>query len=180
MKKKITLQLSSGIIDRLKATAEERGVNRAIVVEKALARYLIEAADPLNVPPDHLARMEEQLQSIQRELKAVNETVGLHARYHLAWTSLQQRPSEEPSRGSSYASADRAAEPTTEMNRRHVSTESNLVDDGSADLPFGAPRRRAANQSRGSVMTDVCWGLPAGQEGGSEDPFHFSPMQPLR
>jgi hypothetical protein len=110
MKKKITLQLPSDLLDRLKAEADERGVNRAIVVEKALARFLLEPADASaadNLPQ----RLEDQLQSIQNELKSVAETVALHARYQLAWTSQIRDPASEGRSGAQFEAA-RGAECT--------------------------------------------------------------------
>lgn len=171
MKKKISLQLSDAIVEKLKTAAAERGVNRAIIVEKALERFLGET-DGAAMPVDHIERIDEQLKSIQSELKAINETVTLHARYNLATTSLM-RGADQCSTGHL---AEIAGHGPTEHNprkridpidsRREVSRDA--ADDAETDWPLGAPDRRPWANS----VPEVAWGLPgAAEEGGSEDYF---------
>lgn len=181
MKKKITLQLPTELLDRLKTVAEERGVNRAIVVEKALAQFLAETGDVMAAAADPLGRFEDQLQGIQRELKSVAETVALHARYNLAWTSLvRNQPAEQAAGGDlgshneprgHHGSASHADPDHSGQGAYHHHSS----DDDVSDRPFGAPTRHAGERARRTTMADVSWGLPAAQEGGSEDPFRLSP-----
>jgi predicted DNA-binding protein len=175
MKKKISLQLSDAIVEKLKAASEERGVNRSIIVEKALERFLIETNDDV-ASTDRIERIDEQLRSIRLELKAINETVTLHARYNLAATSLM--------RGSDRSSTGHLAEisgqglmkrnPRTRINsinsQRGVSRDA--TDDAETDWPLGAPTQRTDRRPRASSVPEVAWGLPAAaEEGGSEDYF---------
>ncbi|MGY3451976.1 hypothetical protein [Bradyrhizobium sp. USDA 4353] len=170
MKKKITLQLSSEILDCLKGATDERCVNRAILVEKALERFLREPVDGAAPPQDRLAGLEQQLEGIQRELKALNDTVGLHARYHLALTSLGRD-------GTTQASADRLGE-APETRRGEGEVRERITEDRSSEqdgepLPFGAPTRRVSNSRTAVPITEVSWGVPAAGEGG-EDPFRLA------
>ncbi|UFZ08491.1 ribbon-helix-helix domain-containing protein [Bradyrhizobium ontarionense] len=170
MKKKITLQLSDDILERLKGAAGERCVNRAILVEKALDRFL---AEPMNVgapPQDRLAGFEQQLEGIQRDLRALNDTVALHARYHLALTTLVRD-------GGAPASADRVGEAPHARHaegeaREHVKVVRSSEQDDE-DLPFGAPTRRASHARTAAPVAEVSWGMPAAGEGG-EDPFRVA------
>ncbi|MGJ5181998.1 CopG family transcriptional regulator [Bradyrhizobium oligotrophicum] len=167
MKKKITLQLSNDVLERLKAAAGERCVNRAILVEKALDRFLAEPIDGGAPPPDRLAGLEPQLEGIQRDLRALNDTVALHARYHLALTSLARD-------GAISAPADGAGEPPPirrgeRQVREHV-TVGRASEQHDEDLPIGAPTRRARHVRTVAPIAEVSWGMPAAGEGG-EDPF---------
>jgi hypothetical protein len=182
MKKKISLQLSDAIVEKLKAAAEERGVNRAIIVEKALARFLSETSDD-TAPSGCSEQISDQLKSIQRELKAINETVALHARYHLAVTSLtQQGRADQSSMGHLAEIVGRGG---TEIDRKAAANSADLVDrrrgverddpaDGAEmDLPFGAPQQRTDRRPWASSVPEVAWGLPAAAgEGGNENYFH--------
>ncbi|CCD97188.1 hypothetical protein BRAO375_960022 [Bradyrhizobium sp. ORS 375] len=170
MKKKITLQLSSEILDRLKSVTDERCVNRAILVERALERFLREPADAEAPPDDRLAGLEQRLEGIQRDLKLLNDTVGLHARYHLALTSLGRD-------GTTQASAKRFEEaPATERGEGEVRervTEGRSSEQDDQALPFGAPTRGASRARTAAPITEVSWGVPAAGEGG-EDPFRLA------
>ncbi|MGY3449844.1 hypothetical protein [Bradyrhizobium sp. USDA 4353] len=170
MKKKITLQLSAEILDRLKSATDERCVNRAILVEKALERFLCESADKGVPSQDRLVGLEEQLEAIQRDLKALNDTVGLHARYHLALTSFgRDRATQASADGPGEAPATRRGE--GEVRERITEDRSSEQDD--EPLPFGAPTRRVSNGRTAVPVTEVSWGVPAAREGG-EDPFRLA------
>ncbi|CCD87215.1 conserved protein of unknown function [Bradyrhizobium sp. ORS 285] len=170
MKKKITLQLSDEILDRLKSATDERCVNRAILVEKALERFLREPVDGGAPSQNRLSGLEEQLEGIQRDLKALNETVGLHARYHLALTSLGRD-------GTTKATADHSGEAPgsgrVEAEVRERVTADLSSEQGGEPLPFGAPTRRANHTGIAAPITEVSWGVPAAREGG-EDPFRLA------
>lgn len=170
MKKKITLQLSDDILERLKGAASERCVNRAILVEKALDRFLAEPMDGGAPPQDRLAGFEQQLEGIQRDLRALNDTVALHARYHLALTSLARD-------GVARVSADRVGEgPHTRRVEGEVREYADIdrsSEQDDEDLPFGAPTRRASQARTAAPIAEVSWGMPAAGEGG-EDPFRLA------
>ncbi|WP_035655162.1 CopG family transcriptional regulator [Bradyrhizobium sp. STM 3809] len=171
MKKKITLQLSDEILDRLKSATDERCVNRAILVEKALERFLREPVDSGAPSQDRLGSLEQQLEGIQRDLKALNDTVGLHARYHLALTSLGRD-------GATQGSADRRLSEAPATRRAEGEVRERITEDCSSEhddepLPFGAPTCRVSNSRTAVPITEVSWGVPAAREGG-EDPFRLA------
>jgi Ribbon-helix-helix domain len=180
MKKKISLQLSDAIVEKLKAVAEERGVNRAIIVEKALARFLSETGDCAG-PSGRGGQIYDQLEGVQRELKAIKETVALHARYHLAVTSMIQGRADQPSMGHLAEIAGRvgaeierraAAYPADHIDRRPGVERDDPADDARMEVPFGTPVRRADRRPWATSVTEVAWGLPgAAPEGGNEDYF---------
>ncbi|MGJ4948695.1 hypothetical protein [Bradyrhizobium sp. HKCCYLS20291] len=172
MKKKITLQLSDEILGRLKGATEERCVNRAVLIEKALERFL---ADPVEPAPqqDRLGGLERQLESIKCDLKALNDTVALHARYHLALTSLGRDGGAEVSSAARVDGCQThhdGEDETREQARVAVSVGQHQQDE---DLPFGAPARRTRSALGVAPTTEVSWGMPAAQEGG-EDPFRLA------
>ncbi|GLH77081.1 hypothetical protein SSBR45G_19890 [Bradyrhizobium sp. SSBR45G] len=171
MKKKITLQLSDDVLERLKGAASERCVNRAILVEKALDRFLAEPMDGGAPPQDRVAGLEQQLEEIQRDLRALNDTVALHARYHLALTS----PARD---GPAQVSADRVGDARHtrlgEVEVRQPVTVGHSFQQEDEDLPFGAPTSRASYARTTAPIAEVSWGVPAAGEGG-EDPFRLAP-----
>ena len=88
MKRKISVQLSEQVAERLEAAAQRPGANKTAIVEAALARFL----DPDDDTSDHAALlrrlnwMSRQLEQLDRDLRVASETVALHARYHLTVT----------------------------------------------------------------------------------------------
>ena len=88
MKRKVTVQLSEQVAERLEAVAEQRGTSKAAIVESALERLL--SPDAESVDDATLLRrlnwMSRQLEQLERDLRIVNETVALHTRYHLTIT----------------------------------------------------------------------------------------------
>src|SRR3974390_251631 len=88
MKRKISVQLSEQLIERLEAAAEKTGTNKSAIAEGALERFLSAESETV----DHftllqrLNSMSRQLEQLEREVRMVNETVALHARYHLTVT----------------------------------------------------------------------------------------------
>jgi predicted DNA-binding protein len=88
MKRKVTLQLSEQIAERLESAAEQRGMSKAVIVESALERFLnadVETVDDATLL-GRLNWMSRQLEQLERDFRIVNETVALHARYHLTIT----------------------------------------------------------------------------------------------
>lgn len=176
MKKKLTLQLSSEILARLAGAAEERCVNRTIVVEKALERFLAQPLDGPMPAQDRLQGLEQQLQTIQRDIAALNETVALHARYHLAVTSLADQESTGAARG-----GDRDFDQAMRIGaiqklqrdlseRQRETRPDGAARAGQVSQPFPAQLRRAE-----PPIAEVSWGVPAAGEGG-EDPFRLPPQ----
>jgi|SRR5579871_1882170 predicted DNA-binding protein len=88
MKRKVTVQLSEQVAQRLEAAAEQRGTSKAAIVESALERFLNPDAETMDAASllRRLNWMSRQLEDLERDLRIVNETVALHARYHLTIT----------------------------------------------------------------------------------------------
>jgi predicted DNA-binding protein len=88
MKRKITIQLSEEVAERLEAAAERPGASKSAIVEAALDGFL--SADHEAVDDATLLRrldwMSGQLERLDRDLRVVGETAALHARYHLTVT----------------------------------------------------------------------------------------------
>jgi MFS family permease len=83
VKRKICIYVSEGLVARLAVAAEQRGATKSGLVGAALVRFLDAAEDNPSGVEQHLVRMGRQLDQLARELKFVNETVSMHARYHL-------------------------------------------------------------------------------------------------
>lgn len=91
MKRKVTMRLSEQILERLKAAAERRGATKAAIVEAVLDNFLSSDVEAFESIKDaatlrRLNWMSRQLEQLERDLRIVNETVALHARYHLTVT----------------------------------------------------------------------------------------------
>jgi hypothetical protein len=85
MKRKISVRLSPQVFERLQAAAESQGSTRTAIIEAALDR-LLRLEPQCNDDTNVLRQFElvgQKLERIERDLSLVNETVALHARYHL-------------------------------------------------------------------------------------------------
>src|SRR5712691_3254296 len=86
MKRKITVQLPEQLIERLEAATERPGQTKSAIVEAALDQFLSADTGDDAALPRRLNWMSRQLEQLERDLRIVNETVALHARYHLTVT----------------------------------------------------------------------------------------------
>ena len=88
MKRKISVQLSEETVERLEAAAQRPSANKTTILEAALDRFLDPGAETIDDATllRRLDEMSRQLEQLEHALKIVNETVALHARYHLAIT----------------------------------------------------------------------------------------------
>jgi hypothetical protein len=99
MKRKVTVRLSEQIIERLKAAAERHGTTKTAIVEAVLDNSLSCDGDALESIEDaatlrRLNWMSRQLEQLERDLRIINETVALHARYHLTVTPPLPSPQQ--------------------------------------------------------------------------------------
>ena len=83
MKRRVHVRLSERATERLEMAAQERGATKSAIVEAALDQFLIADTNEDAAVSRRLNRMSHQLEQLERDLKVVNETVALHARYHL-------------------------------------------------------------------------------------------------
>jgi hypothetical protein len=94
MKQKISVQLSEELFAGLEATAEQNGKTKSAIVETALSQFLANGAESSDDAAlrRRLDWMSRQLEQLERELRIVNETVALHARFHLTVTPSMPQP----------------------------------------------------------------------------------------
>ncbi len=85
MKRKISVRLSPQLFEQLQAVTESQASTKTAVIEAALDRFL--PHEPRRNDDTKVLRqfelMGQKLERIERDLSLVNETVALHARYHL-------------------------------------------------------------------------------------------------
>ena len=93
--KKIIVQLSESILERLEAATERPGVGKSMVVETALQRFLAPAPGAEGLIRGTLDRVSGQMARLEREVAIVAETVTLHARYHLTVTAAAMQSSQQ-------------------------------------------------------------------------------------
>ncbi|UFW71446.1 hypothetical protein [Bradyrhizobium sp. WU425] len=84
--KKVTVQLSESMFQRLELATERPGLGKSMVVETALERFLNPAAPIEGLVHEALDRISGQMARLEREIAIITETVALHARYHLTVT----------------------------------------------------------------------------------------------
>jgi hypothetical protein len=90
MKPRVGVYLSEAMAARLAEAAKRPGATKSALVEAALERFLgsdDDVGDPSSVGR-HLAGLSHQIEQLDRHLRVANETVALHARFHLAVTPL--------------------------------------------------------------------------------------------
>jgi len=97
MKPRIGVYLSDGMAARLAEAATRPGVTKSALVEEALDRLLGSEDDFSDTATlaRQFAAMSGQLEQLDRNLRIVNETVALHARFHLAMTPLLPAAAQE-------------------------------------------------------------------------------------
>jgi MFS family permease len=97
MKPRIGVYLSGGMAARLAEAATRPGVSKSALVEQALDRLLGSEEDFSDTATlaRQFAAMSGQLKQLDRNLRIVNETVALHARFHLAVTPLLPAAAQE-------------------------------------------------------------------------------------
>jgi hypothetical protein len=86
MKRKLSVQLSEQVAERLETAAQEPGASKSAIVEAALEQFLSADTSDDGAVSRRLIWMSRQLEQLERDLRIVNETVALHARYHLTVT----------------------------------------------------------------------------------------------
>lgn len=97
MKPRIGVYLSNGMAARLAEAVTRPGGNKSALVEQALDRLLGSEDDFSNTATlaRQLAAMSGQLEQLDCNLRIVNETAALHARFHLAVTPLLPAAAQE-------------------------------------------------------------------------------------
>lgn len=117
MKPRIGVYLSEGMSARLAEAARRPGATKSALVEVALDRLLRsdENLSDTTTLARQLTAMKSQLEQLDRNLRIVNETVALHARFHLAVTPILP----EATQGAAFAlGAERFEEFAAQVQRR--------------------------------------------------------------
>ncbi|MET4036350.1 MULTISPECIES: hypothetical protein [unclassified Bradyrhizobium] len=83
--KKVTVQLSESMYQRLEVASERPGLGKSMVVETALERFL-NPAPPEGRVHEALDGISGQMARLEHEIAIIAEIVALHARYHLTVT----------------------------------------------------------------------------------------------
>ncbi|WP_369726317.1 hypothetical protein AB8Z38_17935 [Bradyrhizobium sp. LLZ17] len=84
--RKITIQLSESIFQRLEAATDRQGMSKSVVVDAALERFLDPAPPIEGLVYEAIERTNEQVLSLRTDIAMIAEIVALHARYHLTLT----------------------------------------------------------------------------------------------
>jgi hypothetical protein len=90
MKLRVGVYLSEHTAARLAAAAKRPGATKSALVEAALDRFLGSDDDigETATVARRLSGLSRQLEQLDRDLRIANETVALHARFHLAVTPI--------------------------------------------------------------------------------------------
>ena len=137
MKPRVGVYLSEQMAARLAAAAKRPGATKSALVETALDHFLGSDDDigDTALVAGRLTALSRQLEHLDRDLRIVNETVALHARFHLAVTPPFQSVAQ---RAACALGAERFEEFAAQVERR---------------VQFGTPLmretmdRRSANSS---------------------------------
>jgi MFS family permease len=170
MKPRIGVYLSDGMAARLDEAAARPGINKSALVEQALDR-LLRSEDDLSDTATlarQIAAMSGQLKQLDRNLRIVNETVALHARFHLAVTPLLPAVAQE---AACALGAERFEEFAAQVQRR-VDRRISLVQE---TIDRISPARTTSQddllEARFIETATSC----GGKEGNSEDKAPAAP-----
>jgi hypothetical protein len=92
--RKVTVKLTEQLFKRLEAATDRPGVGKSMVVEAALERFLDPAPPIEGLIHEALARITNQLERLDGDVRTIAETVALHARYHLTVTPAMPQPQQ--------------------------------------------------------------------------------------
>ncbi|WP_024342624.1 hypothetical protein [Bradyrhizobium japonicum] len=84
--RKVSVQLSETIFERLEAATGQPGAGKSMIVEAALERFLNPAPPVEGMVHEALHRIGDQIERLESEIAIIAETVALHVRYHLTVT----------------------------------------------------------------------------------------------
>jgi hypothetical protein len=168
MKRRVTVHLSEELAEGLKAAAQRPGASKAAIVEAALVRFLdagTEADDATMLR--RLDWVSSKLEQLDRDLRMVNETVALHARYHLTVTPAMPQSQQHAAcalgleRFEAFAAqvGRRACLGTPLMqetvDRVRTTAPSLFEHDVQEGVPLGTPAADPAQGIAGSVIINV-------------------------
>jgi hypothetical protein len=184
MKPRVGVYLSENMAARLAGAAKRPGATKSALVEAALDRFLgsDDDIDEAATMAHRLTGLSRQLEQLDRDLRVANETVALHARFHLAVTPLLPATAQ----GAACAlGAERFEEFAAQVGRRvdlGVSLIRETIDGGGAARadPFalaeGEPPDTASTVDKpgvraSSVVDDASVEIAVVREDGSNGGF---------
>lgn len=194
MKSRTSVHLSEHNAARLTAAAARTGATKSALIEAALDRFLEsdgEFDDSVTVP-GRLTELSRQLERLEREMRTVNETVALHARFHLAVTpsmpatALHAACAVGSERFQEFAAqVGRRAELGTsliqEAMKQHGATRESPSDDHDEGESHASNFGGDEPNLRASTAVDSGSERPAAvREGGSSGNFPEQPDSPFR
>src|SRR5260370_34187265 len=163
MKPRVGVYLSEPMAARLAEAAKRPGATKSALVEAVLDRFLgsdDDIGDTAGVGR-HLAALSRQIEQLDCNLRIANETVALHARFHLAVTPLLPAAAQ---RSACALGAERFEEFAAQVGRRvdlEIPLIRETIDRGSAVRMDAFARDLAELESLGSRSTVYEPGLPA-------------------
>jgi hypothetical protein len=164
MKPRVGVYLSEQMAARLAEAAKRPGATKSGLVEAALDRFLGSDDDVVGdtaTVARRLSGLSHQLEQLDRNLRIANETVALHARFHLAVTPLLPAAAQ---RSACALGAERFEEFAAQVGRRvdlGVPLIRETIDRVSAVRADAFARDLAELESLGSRSTVYQPGLPA-------------------
>src|SRR5713226_7288608 len=161
MKPRVGVYLSEQMAARLAEAAKRPGATKSGLVEAALDRFLgsdDDVGDTATVAR-RLSGLSHQLEQLDRNLRIANETVALHARFHLAVTPLLPAAAQ---RSACALGAERFEEFAAQVGRR-VDLGVPLIRETIDRV--GAVRADAFARDRAALFTDAgtCRGIEEGE-----------------
>ncbi|MEH2626331.1 hypothetical protein V1292_004386 [Bradyrhizobium sp. AZCC 1719] len=167
MKPRIGVYLSEQMAARLAAATKRPGASKSALVEAALAQFLGDDDVVDSIPVDRrLSLMSRQLEQLALNLRIVNETVALQARYQLAVTPPLPAAAL---RAACALGSERFDEFATQVARRVQSGTSLMQEtmdrlDKRRDTPTDGFGKRAAQTSSLTPEPGLPKSWPAGTE----------------
>ena len=186
MKRKISVRLSEEIVERLEAAAQRPGANKTSILEAALDRFLDPGAETIDDATllRRLDCMSRQLEQLEHNIKIVNETVALHARYHLAITPPLPRSQQRAACALGLEQFEEIAAQVGRRVRLGIPLMRETMDRLSTrcphpfarnireEAPLGATNAGSDQNVAASTVVDELQGLPAAaREDGSSGGF---------
>lgn len=161
MKPRVGVYLSENTAARLTAAAKRPGATKSGLVEAALERFLgsdDDIGDAVTVA-GRLTGLSRQLEDLDRGLRIVNETVALHARFHLAVTPPMPAAAQ---RASCALGAERFNEFAAQVGRR-VDLGRPLMRETMDRLDTTSPPFSARDPGQGELPRTPSVGYEPGQ-----------------
>ena len=142
--KKVTVKLTEQLFKRLEAATDRPGVGKSMVVEAALERFLDPAPPIEGLIHEALARITNQLERLDGDVRTIAETVALHARYHLTVTPAISQPQQREACAVGQERFMALAEQVDRRVRSGTSLMRETIEQANAPRPDAPPNENAS------------------------------------